>query len=85
MPDCYCINIKNGKTGTLTNAQTQQRLPASRELDLLQFNFLITHGNTEFVNAGKLIHVDVPNDLRYGRGGRGGDGLSHRKVGGAIT
>lgn len=64
MPGCYCIDIKNGKPGTLTYAQAQQGFTAGCELDLLKFDFLVTHGNTKFVNAGKLVHVEVPNNVR---------------------
>jgi len=64
MPGSYRIEIKNGKTGALTNTQAQQGLTTGSELDLLKFDFLVTHGNTKFVNAGKLVHVEIPNNVR---------------------
>ncbi len=64
MPGCHGVDIENGKAGALTNAQAQQGLSAGSELNLLKFDFLVTHGNTKFVNAGKLVHVEVPNNVR---------------------
>jgi len=39
-------------------------LTAGLELYLLQFNFLVTHGYTKFVNAGKLVHIGLPSYIR---------------------
>ena len=51
----YRIDVKNGETPMLADAQAQYGDAARGKLDLLQFDFLVADRHPELVQAGKGV------------------------------